>query len=650
MRLRLIGVAFAAVCAVAAVSRAEAQGRVVPPPPPTADTVRAAPGPRYAASGLHRFLTGAGWRDLWVIPIELPVLDIGKFAGGLEPEEEGGNKQSITLHFVDASGKGWVFRSVDKYPEQKLSDAVNGTPVGELIQDHMSSLHPGGALMIPPLLEALGILHVEPVLYVMPDDPRLGKFRETFAGMIGALEPKANEGPDGSPGFAGSRKIHDTEDLFERLEESPTHTVAERELLRGRLLDFIIGDTDRSTDQYRFARFPDPKHRGRYVWRPIPRDRDWAFLRAKGQTARLARATMFPKWVAFGPTHADIDAHVFTGHIVDRRLLTGLDRSAFAEQVSSTTAALTDSVIDEAASRLPDAYPRDHARWVAAAMKARRDSLHAIADDFYLWLASEVDMHATDERDSAEIVRLADGRLEVRLVSRGGTAAATPSDGNESNGNHKVLYYHRVFLPSETREVRIFLHGDGDIAIVRGESDDIAIRVIGGGGDDVLTDFSRSGRVHFYDDHGDNEFIRAAGTHVDTKPWYATKPPEGIRVDMVWAPDWGQRESWGLAADYSDAARVIVGGGRSWTNFGFRRMPYHWRIDARVLYGIDPSAFGAELRGDYRLENSTNSFAALLRWSGFDGFRWYGLGNDTEEISRDLSLVRMDRVSFEPSF
>ncbi|MGH7554059.1 MAG: hypothetical protein ACREMQ_13640, partial [Longimicrobiales bacterium] len=524
--------------------------------------------------------------------------------------------------------------------------------MGELIQDQISAQHPAAPLIVPKLLDAIGILSVEPALYVMPDDARLGEFRATFAGMIGALEPKPKEGPDDTPGTYGSRKIVDTKELFDELEKSSANTIAGEELVRLRLLDFIIGDTDRTIDQYRFARFPDPKDDSRYVWRPIPRDRDRAFMHPDGVTAGLARAVVFPKLVAFGPKHSSIKAHTFSSHAVDRRLLTGVEREVFAAQAAFVKATLTDSAIEAAVSHLPASYPESHGRWISESMKARRESLNAIANEFYEWLATEVDVRGTDEQDSADIARLADGRVSLRLVRRGTAAAASSDESLQSDAVVTAMspYYHRVFLPSETREVRVFLQGGDDIASVHGAGDGIVIRVIGGGGDDVLIDSSPTAGAHLYDDRGQNRFFRTARTHVDTRAWEAPDPAEGARVDVSWAPDWGAAGGWSLGVDYQDAAGVIVGGGRSLMDYGFRRLPYHWHTDARVLYGIDAAAFGAEVRAEYRPENSSSSVDALVRWSGFDGFRWYGPGNDTEELSRELSLVRTDRLSFEPSF
>ena len=52
-------------------------------------------------------------------------------------------------------------------------------------------------------------------------------------------------------------------------------------------MDLLVGDRDRSVNNHLWARFPDTD--GGYVWRPIPRDRDQAFVQFDGFLKGLAR-------------------------------------------------------------------------------------------------------------------------------------------------------------------------------------------------------------------------------------------------------------------------------------------------------------------------------------------------------------------------
>src|SRR5438067_4929820 len=144
-----------------------------------------APGPHYQAGWLTRFFLGSQWRDLWTTPIEAPVLELGSFDGGLRPQRRGGGQQTRNLRFQSGNGHTWSFRSVDKDPTGMLDPETRASALGDIVQDLTSTVHPGAALVVAPLLEAAGVLHATPRLAVMPDDARLGEFRPVFARMLG---------------------------------------------------------------------------------------------------------------------------------------------------------------------------------------------------------------------------------------------------------------------------------------------------------------------------------------------------------------------------------------------------------------------------------------------------------------------------------
>src|SRR4051812_10513215 len=131
------------------------------------------PGPSYAAGPLKRAILGEGWRDLWTTPVSAPLFDIDTFAGGLKVDKRGGGFQTITLHLSQQNGwQEYRFRSVDKYPKNRLPPSLAGTLAGEIIQDQQASLFPAAPLIVPPFIAAVGGLHVPADLYVMPDNPK----------------------------------------------------------------------------------------------------------------------------------------------------------------------------------------------------------------------------------------------------------------------------------------------------------------------------------------------------------------------------------------------------------------------------------------------------------------------------------------------
>ncbi|MGH7483202.1 MAG: BamA/TamA family outer membrane protein [Longimicrobiales bacterium] len=606
--------------------------RTAPPASAAGDTVVVVPGSEYAADGLKRLLLGSGWRDVWLVPIEVPVLDLDAYGVGLEPVERGGGAQSITLHFENEAEEEYVFRSVNKFPQQGLPHDLAYTPVGALFEDQISVLLPAAPILMPPFLEALDILHVPPRMFVMPDDPRLGEFRDTFAGMLGTMELQPNEGPDDTPGWLGSRAIKGTEEFLNDIEDSPAHQLDAHELLAARLVDFLVNDTDRGSDQWRWARFGEE---GDYVWRPIPRDRDWAFVHGDAPILRPLRGA-YPKYIPFGPRQASIEAVTFSSYYIDRRLLNELTRQDFAEVGSRVQAGITDQVIAQTLALMPAMWRSQTAvdERIAEALRARLETLPALATSFYEWLAYAPDIHATDVDDRVVVERRSDGSVDVAISAD--EAARNP-------------YFRRHFVPDETREVRLDLHGGDDYAIVRGApTAEIVVRIIGGGDHDVLVDSAGGGATAFYDEEGDNQFVTASGTLVSTKEWDEVEPEEGFR-SSDWAPDWGGVSGWGPAFGYGEAAGPIIGFGWTAERFGFRKLPHAWSVQARLLYALDHGGFGAELGADYRFENSPMLLSLDATAVQYDAFRFYGYGNDTPEIDAGLALVDQDLLRIEPA-
>jgi hypothetical protein len=602
------------------------------------DTVVVVAGAQYEAGATRRLLHGSNWRAVWVQPVRVPVLDVRAFAGGLTPLRRGGGSQSITLHMEDARGDRWLFRSIDKHPERGLPPGLRDAPAGFIITDHVSMLHPGGHFITPPLLEAVGVLHVLPQLFVMPDDEALGEYREDYAGMLGQLERRANQGPGGTPGFAGSRRVRSTNNFLDDLEESQQHRPDEREFFRARLIDFLVGDPDRGTDQWRWARFGEA---GDYTWRPIPVDRDWALARADGVVSRFVGG-FYGKLVHFGPSFSSLDRLTYSTHIMDRRMLTRLTRQDAAEEALRVQAALTDAVIDRAVAAMPAVWAAESGDEIVASLRARRERIPEIAAEFYGWLATEVDVRGTDEADLVEAERRADGTVRVRIGPRPDVADASRRAADAAT------YYDRVFHPDETREVRVYMHGGPDHARVTGTpAGPIVLRIIGGGGDDLLEDLA--GGTRFYDHRGDNRVVYAAGTRFDDTPWSPPAPPEGVRANLEWAPDWGGRSGVSPAADYHERAGVLLGAEANVTRYGFRRLPHRWSVDVRGLYAPESGSVVATLEFDQRMPNSRRGTLLEVSASTLEKFRFHGFGNDSPDAGPEVLRIGYHQLRVAPS-
>ena len=146
--------------------------------------------------------------------------------------------------------------------------------VADLMQDQISVTNPAASVIVSNLMDAVNILNAPPTIYVMPESKILGDYKDEFAGILGAIEEDPEDYNDASLNFADADKVVNTYKLFEILQEDNDEFVDGTEFLKARLLDVLIGDRDRHAGQWNWAGYKIAKKR---IWKPIPKDRDFAF-------------------------------------------------------------------------------------------------------------------------------------------------------------------------------------------------------------------------------------------------------------------------------------------------------------------------------------------------------------------------------------
>ncbi len=592
------------------------------------------PGERFRAGGFHRWFYGDNYRDLWNTPIEIPVLDLDSVGGGLTPLRTGGAGQSISLHFTGEDGIRYAVRSLDKDATKRLTVALKNSVVGDVLHDLISALLPTGALVVDPLLEAAGILHSKHSLVVIPDDPRLGEYRDAFAGLIGSLQVHPSEGPDDTPGFAGSRKVSGSENMLDDLEDSSCERVDARAFLEARFMDFLIGDGDRHPGQWRWARFPDGDC---FTWLPVPEDRDQAFIHHGGFALKLVRL-LVPRAIAFGDSYPSVIGLTLNGWELDRQLLAELDKSAWDEVVESFRAKLPDPVIEDAVGRLPPPYYELVGERLEGALKARRDALPQYVSQYYELITREVEILGTDEDEYARFEHLANGDLVVRIGVVG-----------EAEGEVMPPWFERTFRHVETREVRVYLRGGADRAEVSGAAGRITVRIDGGGGSDEFTNASEAGasRTHFYDYRGNNVFVKGRGASIDERPYQ--RPPASTQPRRPstarYALDWGKEAAtypviW-AGPDLGVFVRLLHGR----TNFGFRKGPFASRHSLAVGMASRGYKPFASYEGTFRHAWPSIDARLALEYSGIEVTQFTGFGNDFR-LENPSSFYKVQQGTF----
>lgn len=598
------------------------------------DSVETIPVKGFAAGSFWRKMLGDNYRELWTMPIRVPVLHIERVEGGLTPYKIGGGKQTRSLRMVTTDSAEFVFRPVYKMPN--LTPEYRGTLMWKIFRDAGSASHPAANVAPVPLMDAFGFLNPKARLVFMPDNPALGEFRKEFGGVLGTFEAYPSA-PKTGRAFANAHKIFDAEGLLDALNKDASVQVNTKNLLKIRILDMLLGDNDRHADQWRWAQLTEGA-----LLEPIPRDRDKVFLSYGGSLIGLARKA-HPSLVKFDSVYPDPQALFENATNFDRRLIGRLDRSVWESTANELKRSVTDAIIDKMIAAMPREFVplSGHIR---EKLRYRRDHLPEVALRYYDELFRVADVHATDTADAATIVRQSDGSVDVSFRSAG-----------------SGQWLQRHFDPGQTHEIRVYLHGGDDTATVSGTAaSSISLRVIGGNGNNKLADQSvvggRSNTTRLYDQGSvDNvkygrDMPLEISSYVDALNAYYNRRPlvHAFGRDVFPGKDYGStiKPVVGLKTGHRIGAVPKIGIARY--GFGFRKEPYSSLLQADVGFSTGTHGWKANLIGDKRLESSDLHLPAIATVSQLEVVQFRGLGNDIEDSDDSFFDVKQTQWSFYP--
>lgn len=578
-------------------------------------------GAQYRAGSLKQFFFGKHYRAEWTTPVEAPALNLTTYAGGLAPQKRSGGFQSRSLSFNAGRGGRFQFRSIDKDPAAILPEDLQATPVADIVRDQTSSAHPYGALVVPALAGAVGVLHTTPELVVIPDDPALGQFRDDFAGAMGTLEEFVVHGPANTPGFGGFDHILSSYELVDLLRDSFIDAVDQKAFLKARILDIFISDWDRHFDQWRWARV---ERNGRYSWQPIPLDRDQAFSKFDGLLPSIAEdRDVVPQFEGIEKKNPDIWSLTFSGRHLDRIFLNALTEEDFREAGADFRRKMTDEVIEQAVRRLPAAIYQVSGEELERKLKSRRDAMPRYAEKYYRNLAKNIEIIGRDRDEYLEVQRRENGRVEIALYRRDA----------QTGGKEGDPLYRRIFKSEETGEIRVYLLGGNDKAAVSGNAGrSIKLRVIGGPGADELHDESR-GRTFFYDVEGTPV---ARGKNTAFKSGRADSLINAHEYEPL-TLSYGSIVSPFPVLSFNPDDGLVVGAGATLTYYGFRKKPHASRLTLGANYAFLTSAIRSDFRGDFIEAMGRLNLRVEAAFNPREITDYYGLGNDAQ---RDKNLEK----------
>lgn len=617
---------------------AEALAESVPDFDYSDSTVTVAANPGYdGKSRLFEWIVGKHNRKYWSVESGFPVFDVTEVEGGLTPVRIGGKGQSTTLHLEREEGRDFVLRSVDKEAGRIWSEDLRKTFALDVAQDQFSIINPYAALVIPDLADAMGVYHTNPEIYFVPDDPQLGVYTEEMSGELALFEERPNGDMSDVGSVGNSDEILSSLELLRELDNDIDHRVDQQAFARARLLDMLLADWDRHSDQWRWASFEPDNEKGK-IYKPVPRDRDVALMRMTGLVPTIAKIMgPFFQYQNFSESYGNLKGLNFNSLDMTRRFTNQLTRSEWIKIAQDVESSLTDEIIEEAVRNYPGPVFEKFGNETIRILKARRNQLVGMAEEYYELISGVVSIQGSNQRELFEVNLLNEDEIEVKVHKLSG------------KGEKQELYFKRMFLAKETKELRLYGMGDSDLFQLGGTSSNpTKIRVSGGSGEDEYRDRTLKKGVKrtvvIYDTENENLIETRRNARIKL-----ANIPENVhynyKTDFLWNSVLAR-----LYFDFNTDDGLFLGGGPEIVRHGFRKQPavkHFFRANVAPKTGaanIRYNGIWYQLFGDWRAEFA-GQFLFPKSYKNF-----FGLGNETTLEDRSLNYyrARLYQYSVEP--
>lgn len=614
----------------------------------TDSSVTVAANKDFKTGAMRHFFWGKHYRKAWKTPLTFPVFDFYNEEGGMEIIKKGGGIQTKSLQLRNPKGEEFVIRSVMKYHDKRLRKMMQNTFASDIVRDQITTKHPYGTQVVEHLSETAGILHTISKNVYLPNDKILAEYRKEFANMLVLYEQRPAGDLSGIEHFGNTKDAVSSDKMFKILKENNGITVDKYFLIKNRLFDMWINDWDRHGKQWRWGIVECTSANEEHCkllnakdayFIPIPKDRDQVFTKFDGVFPWfMGRKWTYRKYQNFGYDIRDIEGFNYGCRFIDHALLTGLSFEDWIRAAEELKQVLTDDKIEAAVRQWPDTLIKLDGEEIIEKLKSRRNKFVSFAENYYRFLALEVDLIGSDEKELFEVRRINNDSTSVKMY-----------DNDE--GFKSRLIFERIFKTDETKEIRLYGRGGNDVFDISGETGKgILIRIIGGDGKDSITDLSQvsgwSRKTKLYDDKNKNELKLGK----ETKD--LTSDSKGINAYNFYEKEYNLLAP-ATFFGYNTDDGIFLGGGVIIKRHGFRRKPYasYQKIVANTA--VETGSFNFKYKGDFiKIMGNWGLNIDFLILAPKSITNFFGIGNDTEkraEAERNYYRVRYDQVHFFPS-
>ncbi|OQP46871.1 hypothetical protein A4H97_04945 [Niastella yeongjuensis] len=576
-----------------------------------------AAGSAYSRPSFYRWLWGSNHRTEWATPIRVPVLYLDTAFGGLIPYKNGGGNESKSLRLQTKEGKEYTLRSINKSRKDVIPPQVRGTFVEDIVNDGISMSHPYGAFAVSNMMQHAGIYHALPTLVYLPQQKALDSFNFRYGNDLYLLEEKPEGDWHEADNLGNFKSFISTDELLTLSEHDNSYIIDQHAFARARLFDMLIGDWLRHEGNWSWGETPTPNG---ILLKPVPRDRDQAFFYHDGVLINLViKGGGLSFMQHFGYKEKDVAILNTSARHMDRYFTNALTLTDWLYEADALQKALTNSVIEQSVAQLPPEIFATKGQELIDKLKSRRDQIPGFAKQYYLFIAKEVEITGSSQREYFEVSGAGNNETSVTVyrIDEDGQKATTP-------------FYNRIFKPAETKEIRLFGIKGEDVYEVKNDRNNITIRIIGGDNKDSIVQSAH--KVQVYDDANNTFQTSNARRHLSSDS-----------TIHKWSYRWNRYDESGFTPEafYNNADRIFVGVRYTYRKYKWRKDPFAWEHSAGIRYSLSQNALSFYWSAVY--PHVLGKWNLLMR-ADYDVIRWtnfYGTGNETKSITNDINYYRL---------
>ena len=423
---------------------------------PSVKTVTMAAGKQFKASAWKQLWWGKHWRPEWLVPVTFNVFDIDTTAGGLTPLKRGGGHQTKSLRLSSKDGREYILRTIDKDLDLLIPEDLKGSFINDVVNDQISTAHPYGPLAISSLAGSIGCLHTNPVFVFVPDEPKLGEFRTTFANKLCLFEERpSGDGWENTPLTNYATDVVNTEKLYEKLLADNDRQVNQKDFLKVRFLDMIVNDWDRHPDQWVWTGY---KKNGKTSFTPFARDRDQAFSKTDGVFLFfLSRPWMLRSVRNMDGNIKDIAGVNLAGVSLDKNFTNELTKEDWLNTIQLVKQSLTDAEIHKSLLLMPKSIYDMSGAFLEKKLKQRRDNMDDYGMRYYRIINKQITLAGSDKKEIYTINKIDNNTTEITIQK----------SGKKETGSDTLFY--RKFTHDLTKEINIYGLGEDDRFVYKGQ-------------------------------------------------------------------------------------------------------------------------------------------------------------------------------------